>query len=148
MIEIDLVDPKTDELRMVIAVREDGAQTTRDELAEFANRLFSRGVIVGVFVDPESTYVIRDSMQAMKAESFDAMKLQTADLFSRMLTKHREPARGPALVDQVRTWLAEVDVNWFRALHPDAAPLMVPDVVGLLLGAEWVQHPAEEARAG
>ena len=115
------------EVRSEHAVFDEGAQ-----IGPLAERMRMRGISLGLLVTRRSVYVVRWRFNVGDFVYSDP--LPTAALLEH--AGFGPPFQGPAQFEQqVRQWLEGVSYSWYAYLLPAAAPVMVPDVVGHLIGA-------------
>lgn len=126
------VDPGTGRRGLLVEVHPDApAQADAGVLAaELSRRLFDRSIRVGLIFTPTQTLVVRDRVTETSYSSnrFDVVAVPTAELLA--FARLGAPRAGTAFYEQVRTWLEAVGSSWYSFLWPEAAPAMVPDVVG------------------
>jgi hypothetical protein len=108
---------------------------------ELCRRLFDRSIRVGIVVTRSTTVVVRDlvTQTSFAQNRFRFDSVPTPNLFAH--AQLGAPLAGAAaFCEQVRTWLEAVGSSWYSFLWPDAAPAMVPDVVGHLAQALLATH--------
>jgi hypothetical protein len=123
---------------LIVEIHPELSGTPSEHLVQaLARRLFYRNVLVGLFVTPEWTYVVRDRRRSMAFDSaeFTIERIETP----RLLASARLPAHptGSAFVEVVQSWLERVALAWNVYLPDEAFGAMVPEVIGALYGADF-----------
>jgi hypothetical protein len=131
------VDPVTGRRGLLVEIYPDRAAGDKAALcADISRRLYDRSIRVGLVVTPEDTLLVRDVVSGV---GFDENRFETRRLPTAELLTHAglgAPRAGAAFCEQVRTWLEAIGTSWFSYLAPEAAAVMVPDVVGHLVHAD------------
>lgn len=131
------VDPGTGRRGLLVEVHSEASTEADDVLAaNLGRRLFDRSIRVGLVFTPTRVLVVRDRVTetSFTANRFDVARVPAVNLLA--FARLGAPRPGPAFYEQVRTWLEAVGSSWFSFLWPNAAPAMVPDVVGHLAHAD------------
>jgi hypothetical protein len=130
-------DPKSRASGILIEIHPELEDLPASMLSDFYARLFDQHMYAGLVFTQTTTYVVRDLVTSVgfKENRFDVKPLDTAVLFDRAGVGR--PARDAhRFLGQVREWLEAVDISWYRALPDEAVRIMVPNVVGNIMGAE------------
>lgn len=131
------IDPRTGRRGLLVEVHPDVPEDTdvRALAASLSRRLFDRSIRVGIVFTPSQTLVVRDRVTetSFNSNRFDTAQVPTVALLE--FARLGAPRAGSAFYRQVRDWLEAVGSSWYSFLWPDAAPTMVPDVVGHLAQA-------------
>jgi hypothetical protein len=136
------VDPATQHRGLLVEVYTESLPEPdlQQALAGLERRLFDRSIRVGIVATPEIVLVVRDEVTelTLTANRFRVRTAPTANLLEH--AGLGKPRPGAAFMLQVRRWLEAIGSSWYSFLWPDAAPAMIPDVVGHLAQAELEEH--------
>ncbi|MBI2375029.1 MAG: hypothetical protein HYV07_13615 [Deltaproteobacteria bacterium] len=129
-----IAEPQDDEPPSVLfSIRPHEEDVSQSEVAQFVDELRHARLRVGIIVTPAVLVVVQQTGWEGSLRAYQASeKLSTADIFTRAGVG---PPTSSRLERQFFEWVRAVQQNWIEALSPDAAPVLLPNVVGGLLGS-------------
>lgn len=130
-------DPESGRSAFLIEVRPDLREASPAELDRFKLALYDERIHSGLLIALEQAYFVRDRLTTLgfDAASFEVEPLATPILFER--THGGEVEFGNALYGQVKEWLEQVSASWWNSIPDEALPLMLPEMVGRVTGADF-----------
>lgn len=131
-------DPLSGAVGLLVEVHAEGGAIGHGRRA-FEERMFAKGIRIGLMIDPQQAVVVSDSLSTMDfaTNRFDTLgsPVATAALF--LKASIGEPRSGEAFIGQVERWLRAISESWHDSLADEAIEAMVPEVSAHVAGADF-----------